>query len=103
MYRQLRTLLQEIDVEAFSKMLIIFLSLLASSPQTIEFGHYFNQYYTTNVESWAYCYRLHAGINTNMHIERMHQTIKYLYLNGKSVQRLDKAISVLMRCEGQTF
>lgn len=68
-----------------------------SSVETIEFGRYFKQYYVDNALSWAYCYRRGAGINTNMHIERMHQTIKYLYLHGKSVQRLDKTIHMLMK------
>ena len=46
--------------------------------------------------SWAYCHRLQGGLNTNMHIERMHHTIKYVYLHGKNVKRLDKAIIALM-------
>ena len=31
-----------------------------------------------------------------MHIERMHHTIKYIYLHGKNVKHLDKAIVALM-------
>lgn len=82
---------------AFSNMLTNFVRLLQSSSETLEFGNYFGQYYLDNVKSWAYCYRLGAGLNTNMHIERMHQTIKYLYLNGKHVKRLDKTIHSLMK------
>ncbi|XP_050514453.1 uncharacterized protein LOC126889821 [Diabrotica virgifera virgifera] len=70
---------------------------LLSSGNTQEFGQYFQKYYLHNMESWAYCYRLHAGINTNMSIERMHQTIKYLYLNGRQVRRLDKTINILIK------
>lgn len=97
MYKQLRTLLQETDVTAFTDMLPNFLTSLLSSAKTQEFGQYFEKYYINNSVSWAYCYRLHAGINTNMSIERMHQTIKYLYLNGKQVRRLDKTINILMK------
>uniref|UniRef100_A0AAR5PGF5 SWIM-type domain-containing protein n=1 Tax=Dendroctonus ponderosae TaxID=77166 RepID=A0AAR5PGF5_DENPD len=32
-----------------------------------------------------------------MHIERMHKSIKYIYLQGKNVQRLDKALGALMK------
>lgn len=78
-------------------MLQNFVTSLLLSAQTMEFGHYFEKYYLHNKESWAYCHRLHAGVNTNMSIERMHQTIKYLYLNGKQVKRLDKAINTLMK------
>lgn len=70
---------------------------MLSSSETEEFGHYFKKYYMENADLWAYCFRIGAGINTNMHIERMHQTIKYLYLHGKKVQRLDKTIDILMK------
>lgn len=77
MYKQLRTLLQETDAAAFSEMLENFRINLLSSPETHEFGIYFEKY-LINIKSWAYYHRLHAGINTNMSIERMHQLIKYL-------------------------
>lgn len=37
---------------------------------TIDFANYFINNYGACVESWVYCHRLHAGINTNMHIEK---------------------------------
>nr|CAI5828067.1 unnamed protein product [Callosobruchus analis] len=52
--------------------------------------------YVKNVESWAYCFRMNASINTNIHIENMHRIIKYIYLNGKVNKRLDRAIYFLM-------
>lgn len=45
-----------------------------------------------NYQLWAYCSRLHAGLNNNMY-----KTIKYIYLNGKKVERLDKGIHALMK------
>lgn len=44
-----------------------------------------------NNKSWAYCYRKHAGLNTDTHFEQLHRTLK-----GKTVKRLDKAISAIM-------
>jgi hypothetical protein len=38
-----------------------------------------------------------SGLNTNMHIERMHRTIKYIYFNGRKVKRLDKAITEILK------
>jgi regulator of sirC expression with transglutaminase-like and TPR domain len=32
-----------------------------------------------------------------MHLERMHRTLKYIYLKGKTVKRLDKAINAIMK------
>lgn len=94
-YKILRVLLHETDTSAFEIMLQKFLVYCQESPETNDFGNYFQQYYGSKVEQWAYCYRLRCGLNTNMHIERMHRTIKHLYLNGKFVKRLDKAIGKL--------
>lgn len=62
-----------------------------------EYAEYFEDYYANRARFWAFCYRLHSGLNTNMHIERMHKTIKYIYLQGKNVKRLDKAIHAIMQ------
>lgn len=96
-YKQLRTLLQERDNNAFIIMINTFLMQLSRDPDTEEFGKYFTEQYVKNVESWAYCFRINAGINTNMHIENMHRIIKYIYLNGKINKRLDRAIHILMK------
>ncbi|KAJ8983630.1 hypothetical protein NQ317_004268 [Molorchus minor] len=66
-------------------------------PCTKEFGIYFLNEYVKCVESWAYCYRVKCGLNTNMHLERMHKTIKYVYFQGKNNKRLDKMLNVLMK------
>lgn len=94
-YKHLRTLLTERDVSAFDKMLEEFCKL--KEPEYIDFIKYFKDYYVDKCEYWAYCYRLHTGLNTNMHLERMHMSIKYLYLKGKNVKRLDRSIAAIMR------
>lgn len=66
------------------------------STEISEFLNYFNLNYASRAQQWAYCYRIDAGINTNMHLERLHKTIKYIYLKGKTVKRLDKAIYAIM-------
>lgn len=84
----------ERDVNAFHKMLTEFCKI--NDPDYVKFIEYFKNYYASKYEYWAYCYRLNAGINTNMHLERMHRSLKYIYLKGKSVKRLDKGISGIM-------
>lgn len=74
-----------------------FISSLLADSDTLDFGLYFQEHYSKNIQEWAYCYRLHCGIDTNMHVERMHRTFKYIYLNGKIVKRSDKSIHVLMK------
>lgn len=96
-YRELRTLMQETDVNAFSLMIEKCINNILADPDTFEFGKYFQMQYANKVTSWAYAYRLNSGLNTNMHIERMHRTIKYMYLKGKNIKRLDKAIHAILR------
>ncbi|XP_049964054.1 uncharacterized protein LOC126484546 [Schistocerca serialis cubense] len=95
-YKQIRTLMHEQDVDSFDEMLNIVLERLECDPDTVQFATYFRDNYVGNANSWAYCHRLNAGIITNMHTERMHRTIKYIYLGSKCVKRLDKAIFALM-------
>ncbi|XP_008180456.1 uncharacterized protein LOC103308587 [Acyrthosiphon pisum] len=96
-YKVLRTLLQEQDAEAFRRMFDNAINRMAKDDETMHFSNYFISYYAPSVQSWAYCHRLNAGINTNMHIERMHRTLKHIYLQGKKVKRLDKSLHALMR------
>lgn len=84
-------------MSSFANLLKEFSDKMKQDVETMEFEKYFQDNYSNNFHSWAYCYRLHAGINTNMHIERMHRTLKYLYLKGKHVKRLDKGINAIMK------
>ncbi|KAJ8927486.1 hypothetical protein NQ314_020049, partial [Rhamnusium bicolor] len=55
------------------------------------------KYYYENCKLWAYCYRKHCGINTNMYLESMHKQIKYFYLHGTTVKRLDKGLHAVLQ------
>lgn len=96
-YKILRTLMEERDEPAFVRMFNEALKELKEDPDTELFGLYVENEYKSCVYSWAYCYRLHSGLNTNMHIERMHGIIKHMYLKGKKPKRLDIAIHTIMR------
>ena len=96
-YKILRTLLQETDQEAFTIMFENALFKLKSNPETKDFGIYFKNTYGSTIENWAFCHRVNLGLNTNMHIERMHRTIKYIYLKGLSNNRLDKSIYFIIK------
>lgn len=96
-YKQLRTLQHETNPSAFIIMIAKFYENLTSDSDTTDFANYFQMYYMKNCEQWAYCHRLHSGLNTNRHLERMHHTIKYIYIKGKRVKRLDKAIDLIMK------
>ncbi|GFY52591.1 uncharacterized protein TNIN_35441 [Trichonephila inaurata madagascariensis] len=96
-YKIVRSLLVETDEAAFNIMLKEALKMFDENEKMKEFKRYFEQTYSKRSEIWAYCHRKWYGINTNMHIESMHKTIKYMYLQGKKVKRLDKALFSLMK------
>ncbi|XP_050303264.1 uncharacterized protein LOC126741036 [Anthonomus grandis grandis] len=96
-YKNLKAVLEERDVTTFNILINKLYTMLLEDPDTMEFANYFNKYYMCCVECWAHCHRLGAGLNTNMHLERMHKILKYTYLKGKKVKRLGKAINAIMR------
>ncbi|CAI6375514.1 unnamed protein product [Macrosiphum euphorbiae] len=70
---------------------------MMNDPETKDFGVYFERMYANRATLWAYCYRKGLGVNCNMHLESMHKTIKYHYLNGCKIGRLDKSIMTIRR------
>ncbi|GFT79709.1 uncharacterized protein NPIL_619491, partial [Nephila pilipes] len=82
-YKVVRCLLIETDEEAFSIMLKEALKIFSEKDELREFGNYFEHVYCKRTEAWAYCYRKWLGIDTNMHMESMLRTIKYVYLQRK--------------------
>uniref|UniRef100_A0A0A9VWY5 Putative zinc finger transcription factor protein 17 n=1 Tax=Lygus hesperus TaxID=30085 RepID=A0A0A9VWY5_LYGHE len=91
------TLLTETDENVFSTMLTNLVNKLCSDDDTSVFGKYIEDNYKKSAKNWAYCFRERAGINTNMHLERMHGILKHLYLKGTSAKRIDLSIDALMK------
>lgn len=91
-YHALKVLQTEMEEDNFLKELQQFINMLLEDPDTEIFGKYFVENYANRCEKWAYVYRKSAGVNTNMHIESMHKTIKYFHLGGNIVKRLDKGV-----------
>ena len=96
LYKQLRAVMDEQDVVTFERLLPELLIEIENNPTTAEFAKFFKTYYVPHVKSWAYCYRSRCGINTNMHLERMHGIFKHIYQRGKKNKRLDSAIAALL-------
>ncbi|XP_049798806.1 uncharacterized protein LOC126232686 [Schistocerca nitens] len=96
-YKALRTLLEEVDIDNFNELLESFVGQLQADEGTRDFGVYFSSNYLFRPQQWAYCHRRNLGINTNMHLEAMHRVLKYCYLEGKTNNRLDRLLVVLMK------
>ncbi|KAF7271807.1 hypothetical protein GWI33_015353 [Rhynchophorus ferrugineus] len=96
-YKQLRTMMQETNEKIFKRMLESVLTSISNQPEIKTFYDYFMKNYSNNTNNWAYCYRVQNGLTTNMHIEQMHRSIKYLFLDGKHTKRLDKAITAITK------
>ena len=96
-YFNLRTLLQELSIPQFRKMLQNFITELESDVSRTPFSHYFKSYYAKRCEQWAYCYRAGTPVNTNMTIESFHRLLKVVYLDSKHNRRIDHLLSVLLK------
>lgn len=96
MYRALLTVRNILDREWFEICLEGFRNMLQEDPDTEPFLPYFESYVKTK-EKWAYCYRLGLGLNTNMFMEAMFKKLKYSYMKGKKLRRVDECLSILMR------
>lgn len=96
-YKALKCLQQNTSIDEFDMFLENTITQLINDSDTKNFGVYFQNNYGCNYKNWAYCYRKGCGINTNMRLESMHKTIKYFYLDGKKVKRLDKTLHVLLK------
>lgn len=95
-YKTIKVLQQNIQIKSFLEQLNTVIISLLTDTDTNKFGVYFEQCYSKNVEKWAYCFRKDCGINTNMILESMHKSVKYFYLNRKTVKRLDKGLHAVL-------
>lgn len=96
-YKILKILQQETSSTNFITALNNATSYMCNDQSSKNFGEYFKNTYSQNFRKWAYCFRTDSSINTNMHVEAMHKVIKYLYLERKTVQRLDKGLHVMLK------
>lgn len=93
-YKSLKVCLYELRDVEFRKMLD---ELLEECAQDVDddvqkFRTYFIANYVDRAMCWAYCYRVGAKINTNMHVENFHVQLKHVYMHGKKSKRLDKLV-----------
>ena len=96
-YKQLRTLLEQTNIDIFNQYLTSFTKMLTRSHVTKRFGDYFLEHWILKKETWAYCYRVGLGINTNMFCESFHKVFKYSYLKGKVNKRVDRCLVNLLK------
>ncbi|KAJ8914302.1 hypothetical protein NQ315_011287 [Exocentrus adspersus] len=85
------------DEEGFPLVLLNAINTFCEDEETREFGNYFSRNYSSNSKLWARCYRKDCSVNTNMHLESMHRTLKHCYLDGKVVKRLDKGLYAVLK------
>jgi len=85
----------EQDSQTFERHLEKFRIAIRNDADLSEFSQFFEALYAGCASSWAYCYRSRCGVNTNMHLERMHGIFKHIYQYKRKNKRLDTAIMAL--------
>lgn len=89
--------LQKLDENKFEMLLTDVIGRLKANKQTESYAKYFEHNYVNNTSARAYCFPKNSGLNLNTHLESLHRTLKYVYLEGKKVKRVNKTISILMK------
>ncbi|CAB0004396.1 unnamed protein product [Nesidiocoris tenuis] len=92
-----RALMQETEENVFNRLLVSALQELVNDPDTTDFGNYFASKFSPNSRSWAFCYRRQYTGVPNSQIESLNKVSKHVFLHGKRVKRLDKAIEALLK------
>ena len=95
-FKRLRAIMCSVDQLTFEEGLQGFLEYLTKS-ELHTFRNYFEKHYCNRKTEWAYCHRVGAGINTNMHIENMHRQIKHIHFLGKKIYRMDLSFSTVLK------
>lgn len=96
-YKTLKVIQKETDQSKFHVDLTEAIKLMVQDKETKTFGLYFQGFYEATYSHWAYSYRKGCNINTNMRLESMHKILKHIYLDGKTVKRLDKGLHALLK------
>ncbi|XP_050710017.1 uncharacterized protein LOC126994788, partial [Eriocheir sinensis] len=94
--QMVRVLMDEQEENEFHKQCKGFLSYLLEAGFE-RFHDYFKENYLceNRIQLWPQCYHEGAILNTNNHLESIHRLLKYVYLKGKKVKRLDYTILAL--------
>ncbi|XP_042896338.2 uncharacterized protein [Parasteatoda tepidariorum] len=94
MKKDMKLIIHELDEITFSKLAENF---FVQYKEEEAFLSYFQEYYMSRAEKWAYCFRKGLKINTNMKLERWHRQIKYEESGGVVMKRLDKSLQTVMK------
>lgn len=94
-YAALKTMQFEENESMFRKQLQEFCAWCEKTYP--RFFDYFTDTYVRHVEQWALCFRVGAGINTNMTTEAFHNLLKGLYFQRKQNRRIDHLLCKLLK------
>ena len=96
-YKMLRVILQQTEVNVFEDSLDGLVDHLSKTKETKAFADYFVKFWVPKKRHWGYCYRVGCGINTNMFVEAFHRVLKYNYMKGKQNRRVDACLFSLIK------
>ncbi|XP_065214382.1 uncharacterized protein LOC135841371 [Planococcus citri] len=102
-YNDLMAVSCERSIADFSTKLENFLDKYTAIDGCNDFIEYFKSNYYNSQEQWAYCYRFHIGINTNMYLEAFHKKLKYHIGDTKKIRLLFFGLNLLKTCILQLY
>ncbi|CAL4069338.1 unnamed protein product, partial [Meganyctiphanes norvegica] len=95
-FQMLHILQKIVSMDEFNRKSELFLKYLKDK-QYNGFLKYFQKNYLAEqrVKMWAFCHRKGVHLHTNNYLESMHKVLKYQFMKGKKVKRLDKCVIAL--------
>ncbi|KAK9878946.1 hypothetical protein WA026_003767 [Henosepilachna vigintioctopunctata] len=94
---KLKQVLEEKHISSFKEVLESVIAELNTESYTWDFSNYLSQNYLQENELWTPKDDVYTDIKFNFHLERMHKTLKHLFLNGKNAKHFGKALGDIMR------
>ncbi|XP_050311326.1 uncharacterized protein LOC126746948 isoform X2 [Anthonomus grandis grandis] len=92
MKHEMRKILKGTDPQNFIQLKENYFRQLEEEEETNFQNYLKNQ---ERIMMWAHCYRINAGINTNMAVESLNKVLKYNKMNGKQNIRIEKLLDLL--------
>lgn len=97
-YQMFRTIMDEPEEEAFYRQCQGFLKYLSEAGFDVFEAYFRDNYLSENrIKLWPKCFREGVTFHTNNFLESMHRVLKYVYLKGKKVKRLDYTLFCLSK------
>lgn len=96
-YKSVSNVHEEKDGNSYETKLHLMLNKLNNDKDTHEFLKYFKNQFVNSKILWSEWHREMYGFKSDTNIEKIHNIIKYMFLNKSNVEHVEKALNNIMK------